>query len=57
VNWGLFVLAGLLIFGLLAFIGQIGKPREPIAPNDAVATVVFTAAIIVMMVLAGVRLT
>jgi hypothetical protein len=57
VNWALFILAGLLGFGLLVFISQIGKPREPIAPDDAVATVVFTAAVIVMMILAGVRLT
>jgi hypothetical protein len=55
-NIALFVLAALLGIGLLFYIGTIGKPREPVAPSDAVATVVFTAACIVMMVLAGVRL-
>lgn len=56
-NMALFVLAAFLSVALLVFIGQIGKPREPISPSDAAATVAFTAAVIVVMVLAGVRLT
>jgi hypothetical protein len=45
-----------MIFGVLAVIARIRKPREPIEASTAVLVVVLNAPIVVLLVLAGLRL-
>jgi len=52
----LFVLSGALTVSLLAYIPEIGKPREIPGPGTLAVTVAVLAAVIVVMCVAGVRL-
>lgn len=52
----LLVGAGLLTLGVLFYVGQVGKPRKPVSPSDAVAVVILDTVIIVAMALAAVHL-
>ena len=47
-NWFIFfgwVIFGLYGFGMLAKVAMIGKPKEPVTPNEAIVTIIFHALI------------
>ena len=56
-NWALFGFAALWIAGTLILVSRVGEPRKPIAPKDVALTVAVNAALVTLMVLAGLRLT
>jgi hypothetical protein len=51
-TWPKIVLVAWLALGALMTIGRIGKARQPITPTEAVATVVATAAMVALLVIA-----
>ena len=56
-NYLLFIAAGILTYSGLDYIGQIGKPREEPDRKVVVLTVALTAFLVVVLTLAGIRLT
>lgn len=53
---GLLVTAAFVTLGALFYVGQIGKPRKPIMPSDAVVVVAIDAAIVAFLAVAAVHL-
>jgi hypothetical protein len=56
VSYALYVLAGLNVFAAIGRVVMIGKPRKPVTRSDAIASVVFCAAVATILVIAAVRL-
>jgi hypothetical protein len=52
----LLISAAFLTLGVLFYVGQIGKPRKPIRPSDAIAVIVIDSAIIVSMTIGAMHL-
>src|SRR5262245_16590712 len=56
VSYALYVLAGLNVFAAISRVAMIGMPRKPVARSDAIASVVFCAAVATILVIAAIRL-
>ena len=54
--YALYVLAGLNVFAAISRVAMIGKPRKPITRGDAIAGVVYCAAVVTILVIAAMRL-
>ncbi len=52
----LYVLAGLIALSTLLTVASVGKQRKPVTAGIAIIVIVVNAAIIVLLVLAGLRL-
>lgn len=55
-NIALYAVAGFLALGALLSVGTVGKPRKPLEPGAAALVVLFTAAMIVVLIFAAGRL-
>lgn len=53
-RWALFAVATLQLVGMLHLVTQVGKPRQAITPVGAAAGVLVSAAVIAILVTAGV---
>lgn len=51
----LFVAATWLVVGALVTVTQVGKPRPPLSGQIAAVTVLVTAAIVTLLIIAGVE--
>jgi hypothetical protein len=51
-TWPKYVLLALYGLSVLYTIGSIGKPRQPTTPESAVAALIFTGLLVVLVVLA-----
>jgi len=52
----LFASAGFLVFGALASVAQVGKPRGPLSGLVAMYAVALTGIVVAVMIAAGIRL-
>jgi len=56
VSYALYALAGLNVFAAIGRVSMTGKPRKPVTRGDAIASVVFCAAVATILVIAAMRL-
>lgn len=52
-NWFMWTLIGLQILGMLITAGQVGSPKKPTTPRQAVISVVVNSAIVVGLLWTG----
>lgn len=55
-NYALWAVAALTVWGSLLTIAKVGKPREPITAPVAAASTLINAVIVTVIVLAAIRL-
>jgi hypothetical protein len=56
VSYALYALAGLNVFAAIARVAMIGKPRTRVTRGDAIASVVYCAAVATILVIAAMHL-
>ena len=54
--YALYVVAGLVVLAGISRVAMIGKPRKPLTRGDAIASVVYCAAVVTILVIAAMRL-
>lgn len=54
-NYALYVIAGLVVISTIFVIANTGKPRKPNTPGDVAVIIVINAAVLVVLILAGMR--
>ena len=54
--YALYVVAGLVVLAGITRVAMIGKPRKPITRGDAIASVVYCAVVVIILVIAAMRL-
>ena len=54
--YALYVVAGLVMLAAITRVAMIGKPRKPITRGDAIASVIYCAIVITILVIAAMRL-
>jgi len=57
VNWALYSYAAYLWVSVLYYATLIGRPRKPLSASDAGAAAAIVVPLIVLLVMAGLRLT
>jgi hypothetical protein len=56
VSYLLYALAGLNVFAGIGRVVMIGRARKPVTRGDAIASVVYSAAVAIILVIAATRL-